>query len=340
MSNSEMVQRYKRPDYPHVGMFVSFTEHGIEKFTVIIACDSLDTGEKWMTGTDGIRRWWHEIDYFYSHKMLQDAIDYATKPKRITQGPFDGFNELVNAVVHRGENELNISLQPSRLEIGEVVVLGNSEISKEKAPYKVEVASAQDLKFNGMVTLTQTLASLPGISTLSNGLAISKPVVRGLYGYRVATVLNGVRFDNQQWQQEHGFGLESVGVDRIEVIEGPAALLYGAEAIGGVINLLPEKSAPVGRTLGNFNLKLFSNTLGAYSELGLKGADEKINWQIHLGGQSQADYLDGKECSVSCGNTRYMQNSPQMLFEGWHFERLVVTHESSPRLLLIVRRVC
>jgi iron complex outermembrane receptor protein len=234
--------------------------------------------------------------------------------------------ELVNAAVHRGENELNVSLQPSRLEIGEVVVLGNSEISKEKTPYKVEVASAQDLKFNGMVTLTQTLASLPGISTLSNGLAISKPVVRGLYGYRVATVLDGVRFDNQQWQQEHGFGLESVGVDRIEVIEGPAALLYGAEAIGGVINLLPEKSAPVGRTLGNFNLKLFSNTLGAYSELGLKGADKKINWQIHLGGQSHADYLDGKEVKVP--NTRFLTlNANGMIgyFYDWGFSNLDYT---------------
>ncbi len=234
--------------------------------------------------------------------------------------------ELKNTEVQQGTNELNVSMQPTRLEIGEVVVLGNSVVSKEKVPYKVEIASTQDLKYNGMVTLTQTLASLPGISTLSNGLAISKPVIRGLYGYRVATVLNGVRFDNQQWQEEHGFGLEAVGVDRIEVIEGPAALLYGAEAVGGVINLLPEKSAPVGRILGNYNLKLFTNTLGAYSELGFKGANKRINWQVHVGGQSHADYLDGKDDKVP--NTRFLTlnaNGMAGYFYDWGFSSLDYT---------------
>jgi len=231
--------------------------------------------------------------------------------------------EVKNVNIKSGKNELNAVLEPTRLEIGEVVVLGNSVLNKEKVPYKVEVASAKDLRYNGMVTLTQTLAELPGISSLSNGLAISKPVIRGLYGYRIATVLNGVRFDNQQWQEEHGFGLEEVGVDRVEVIEGPAALLYGAEAIGGVINLLPERSAPVGRILGNYNLKLFSNTLGAYSELGFKGANQKINWQLHVGGQSHADYLDGKDNKVP--NTRFLTlNANGMFgyFYDWGFSNL------------------
>jgi iron complex outermembrane receptor protein len=234
--------------------------------------------------------------------------------------------EVKNISIHSGGNELDVLMQSTKLEIGEVVVIGNSVVNKEKVPYKVEIASAKDLRYNGMVTLTQTLAELPGISTLSNGLAISKPVIRGLYGYRIATVLHGVRFDNQQWQEEHGFGLEEVGVDRVEVIEGPAALLYGAEALGGVINLLPEKSAPVGRILGNYNIKLFTNTLGAYSELGFKGANKKINWQVHVGGQSHADYLDGKDQRIP--NTRFLTlNANGMVgyFYDWGFSNLDYT---------------
>jgi iron complex outermembrane receptor protein len=234
--------------------------------------------------------------------------------------------EVQDVQVSKGENTLNVIMQPTNLEVGEVVVIGNSVLSKEKVPYKVEIASAKDLRYNGMVTLTQTLAELPGISRLSNGLAISKPVIRGLYGYRIATVLNGVRFDNQQWQEEHGFGLDDIGVDRIEVIEGPAALLYGAEALGGVINLLPEKSAPVGRILGDYNLKVFTNTLGAYSQLGFKGADKKISWQLHLGGQSHADYLDGKDQKIP--NTRFLTlNANGMIgyFYDWGFSNLDYT---------------
>ena len=61
----------------------------------------------------------------------------------------------------------------------------------------------------------------PGISQLTTGPAISKPVIRGLYGNRVLAVLSGLKFDNQQWQDEHGLGLNDVGIDRIEVIKGP-----------------------------------------------------------------------------------------------------------------------
>lgn len=234
--------------------------------------------------------------------------------------------EVKDVQITKGENSLNVILQPTNLELGEVVVIGNSVLNKEKVPYKVEIASAKDLRYNGMVTLTQTLAELPGINRLSNGLAISKPVIRGLFGYRIATVLNGVRFDNQQWQEEHGFGLDDIGVDRIEVIEGPAGLLYGAEALGGVINLLPEKSAPVGRILGDYNLKVFTNTLGAYSELGFKGAGKRISWQLHLGGQSHADYLDGKDQKIP--NTRFLTlNANGMIgyFYDWGISNLDYT---------------
>lgn len=234
--------------------------------------------------------------------------------------------EVKNFEIKPGNNNLDVSLQPTNLELGEVVVIGSSVSSKENVPYKVEIASAKDLRYNGMVTLTQTIASLPGISILSNGLGISKPVIRGLFGYRIATVLNGVKFDNQQFQDEHGFGLEDVGIDRVEVIEGPAALFYGAEALGGVINLLPENGAPVGKILGNYNLKIFSNTLGAYSELGFKGATKKISWQLHLGGQSHADYLDGKDQKIP--NTRFLTLSANGMlgyFYDWGFSNLDYT---------------
>ncbi len=260
---------------------------------------------------------------------MEGNYSFTNLPKGnfTVQFSYVGYKTKVeNVSISETTNQVNVSLQPTKLEIGEVVVLGNSVVSKEKVPYRVEIASAKDLRYNGMVTLTQTLAELPGISKLTNGLAISKPVIRGLYGYRIATVLNGVRFDNMQWQEEHGFGLEEVGVDRVEVIEGPAALLYGAESIGGVINLLPERSAPVGRILGNYNLKVFSNTLGAYTELGFKGANKKINWQIHAGGQSHADYLDGKDVKVP--NTRFLTlNANGMIgyFYNWGFSNLDYT---------------
>ncbi len=228
----------------------------------------------------------------------------------IPNGTFDvefsfiGFKNLIISSQFRGKNvELNVSLKPTNLEIGEVVVLGNSILEEEKVPYKVETVSSKQLQTIPQPTLAAALAQLPGVSVMSSGLGISKPVIRGMYGYRISTIINGVRFDNQEWQNEHGLGIDNVGIGKIQIIEGPAALLYGADALGGVINLVPEKNAPVGKTVGEYNMKIFSNTLGANGNLSLKGTDKKLSWQLNAGGESHADYLDGNGKKIS--NTRF-----------------------------------
>lgn len=146
---------------------------------------------------------------------------------------------------------------------------------------------------NGYINITNSLSLLPGISELTNGSGISKPVVRGLFGYRIAPIVNGLRIDNQQWQDEHDFGLTDLGAESIEIIEGPASLLFGSQALGGIIRINNEKNAPQNEIIGNYNLKIFSNTLGANTELGLKGTKDVLSWQFHLNGKSHADYLAG-----------------------------------------------
>jgi iron complex outermembrane receptor protein len=106
-------------------------------------------------------------------------------------------------------------------------------------------------------------------------------------------LLSGLRFDNQQWQDEHGMGLNDVGIDRIEIIKGPMSVLYGSEAIGGVINIIDEAPAAPGNTSGDFNTRLFSNTYGLYADVGFKGANQNRNWQLRGGVNSNADYSDG-----------------------------------------------
>ena len=220
------------------------------------------------------------------------------------QFSYVGYKSKIVLVLLKGkEVDLNVELTPSKLEIGEVVVLGNNINELEKVPYKVEKVETADMKKEGMITLNRSLTLLPGISELSNGFSISKPVVRGLYGYRVAAIVSGLRFDNQEWQNEHGFGVNDVGIGSVEVIEGPAALLYGSNVIGGAVNFVDPSFAPVGRTLANAHLQVFSNTLGANADFGIKSSGEKVRWQLYAGGQSHADYLDGNDERVP--NTRF-----------------------------------
>src|SRR5215467_7419102 len=123
----------------------------------------------------------------------------------------------------------------------EVVVSGIRTSSVRETSLNIQPLSVEKMRQSGALNVSDALAKLPGISQLTTGPAISKPVIRGLYGNRVLAVLSGLKFDNQQWQDEHGLGLNDVGIDRIEVIRGPASLLYGSEAIGGVLNIIEEE---------------------------------------------------------------------------------------------------
>jgi iron complex outermembrane receptor protein len=123
-------------------------------------------------------------------------------------------------------------------------------------------------------------------------VAIAKPVIRGMYGNRVLVLLSSLKFDNQQWQDEHGMGLSDVGVDRVELIKGPASILYGSDAVGGVVNVIEEQ--PVGPGLkSDLNLRLSSNTGGINADAGWSKANDQGWWRIRIGAENHADYSDG-----------------------------------------------
>lgn len=187
----------------------------------------------------------------------------------------------------------NISLKQSFVQYTEVVVYGTNNSDNDKTANAISQIDVLDMRNSGAMNLSDGIAKIPGVSQLSTGSGISKPVIRGLYGNRIQTVLYGSRFDNQQWQDEHGLGLSDVGIDRVEIIKGAASLLYGSEAMGGVINIIEEKSAPINTVKADFSTQFFSNTYGNATDVGVKGATKKINWRIRLGENSHADYSDG-----------------------------------------------
>lgn len=265
--------------------YVTEKENGTELEGVNIFINKLQRGT--VTNTEG---------YF--------AIENLPYGNYEIQFSYVGYKSVILPVnLNKSEVVVNISLERTNINIGNVLILGNSIRSQEDIPYKIETLSRKKLNADGFINTANSLSLLPGVSVVTKGSGITKPVIRGLTGYRVAPVINGLRVDNQQWQEEHDFGLYAVGAERVEVIEGPASLLYGSQALGGVIKIENEKNAPVHSIVGNYNLKLFSSTLGASTEIGLKGAEEKLSWQVHLNGQSHADYLAGGGEKVP--NTRF-----------------------------------
>lgn len=217
---------------------------------------------------------------------------------------FIGFttqNKTIN--LQQNETTQDIVLDETEFQIDEVIVSTAFNKIQTQNVMKVEHSSIKELQKKGTATLIEGLATIPGVSQVSTGTSIGKPVIRGLSGNRVLVYSQGVRLENQQFGDEHGLGLNDAGVESVEVIKGPASLLYGSDALGGVLYFNSERFANANTFKVNFNQKLFSNTLGSNTSLGLKTSTD--NWKFSVRGtyDTHSDYTvpDGNRVT----NTRY-----------------------------------
>ncbi len=181
--------------------------------------------------------------------------------------------------------ELNILMQEAVFEMDEVIVsTGFNKLQKDNV-MKVSHESMANLSQKGMQNIMEGIAQVPGVSNLSTGTGIVKPVIRGLSGNRVLVYNQGVRLENYQFGEKHGMSIDPSGVASVEVIKGAASLLYGSDALGGVIYLIPEKFAPKNRTVYNLSATYFSNSQGGQSSAGVKTSKEK--WQFLARGSAK-----------------------------------------------------
>jgi len=197
---------------------------------------------------------------------------------------------------------LSIALESTTLELEEVVVTSNNTSLPDNIPFSVNTVSLSTVKKTSQPTLMQNLARQPGIDRISVGNGIGKPVIRGLSFNRIMLYAMGTRIENQQWDDRHDLGIVETGLDKVEVVYGPSALIYGADALGGALIFVDEKPAPNGKIMGDVNLSLFSNTEGINGDVGLKGTTKNgFFWLARVGGASHTSYIQGKEDEDSTG---------------------------------------
>ncbi len=134
----------------------------------------------------------------------------------------------------------------------EVVVTANSIATMLRTtPQPIVDIPNSYLMQNASTNIIDALSNVPGVSGISDGQSISKPVIRGLGYNRVVVVNDGVRQEGQQWGDEFGIEVDQNSVDRVEILKGPASLIYGSDALNGVINFLPEETLPEGQIKGD-----------------------------------------------------------------------------------------
>ncbi|MEI6022117.1 MAG: Plug domain-containing protein, partial [Bacteroidota bacterium] len=126
-------------------------------------------------------------------------MDFTTMVLNIKKIGFISSSYTINT---KQLNEINIYLEADLNHLNEIVVYGNQSSLKSETANNIEVLESKTMREQGAMNLSDGIAKLPGVNQLSTGAGISKPVIRGLFGNRIQTVLLGMRFDNQQWQDE------------------------------------------------------------------------------------------------------------------------------------------
>ncbi len=225
-----------------------------------------------------------------NYNVVFSSLGYATISKK--------FNFSNNQTITE-----NLQMEESAVEMEEVIVSTPFHRLQSENVMKVDRVSIDNLNSSGAVTLADGIKNIAGVDLITTGTGIGKPVIRGLSSNRVLTYTQGVRLENQQFGDEHGLGINEAGVESVEVIKGPASLLYGSDALGGVLYLNPEKFAISGETHGDLSSTYFSNTLGTSTNLGVKTSGEKLKFLARGSHSSFSDYETGANYSVT--NSRF-----------------------------------
>lgn len=200
---------------------------------------------------------------------------------------YETFSQQINFPFTK---QLNIELAPSAIEIEEIIISTPFHKLQSENVMKVERKTISNLKSKGALTLAEGITTIAGVESISTGLSIGKPVIRGLSSNRVLVYTQGVRLENQQFGEEHGLGLSDAGIESVEVIKGPASLLYGSDALGGVLYLNPERFAPSNSDQASAGYEYFSNTKGFNTNIGYKKSGGAFKFLFRGSLTEHADY--------------------------------------------------
>ncbi|MDG1189307.1 MAG: TonB-dependent receptor, partial [Flavobacteriales bacterium] len=193
------------------------------------------------------------------------------------------------SIKYLSENEFNIRLNKLHIEINEVEISAiNQKLSSNQA------IALQSLVFNSVndntLNIVERLTHISGVDKQSTGTGINKVTVRGLSGTRLVTYLNGARIENQQWGTDHGIGFTELGIGKAELIKGPASLMFGADALAGVLYFVDDSYVNSGTSKLKFVSSLQTALMRFNNIIISKWAKNNFRMNTYAEYGSAADY--------------------------------------------------
>ena len=261
--------------------------------------------------------------------VITDAngeFNISSAPSRgsfLIQVRYIGYKTLTRTVDFSKSATLVFELEESVIEGKEIVITG-SAFSSDNRQNSTSIATVtkEDLLYNPSTNIIDALSKVPGVSQITTGPAISKPVIRGLSANRVVTLSNGVKQQGQQWGDEHGIEIDQYSAERIEILRGPASLMYGSDALGGVINILDALPAPDGTIRGEFLSNYATNNGLSGTSLMLQGNNKGLVYRARGSYRNAYSYKTATEYVPNSGFNETSFEGQIGLNKNWGYAHL------------------
>ncbi len=247
----------------------------------------------------------------------------------ILEASFEGYKTIVAHVdIVSGANTKDFSLASSVMENEAVMVTAvGAATSIRKAPVPVTRMNKTELLSVPSTNIIDAISRQPGVSQLTTGPAISKPIIRGLGYNRLVVINDGVRQEGQQWGDEHGIEIDENSVSRVEIVKGPASLIYGSDALAGVINIITTVPAPENTIRGNVLGTYGSNNKQRSFFGNIGGNQNGFNWNAWGDYVAAADYKNKYDGRVWNSKFNEKNLGGYVGYNGaWGYSHLIVSN--------------
>lgn len=206
-----------------------------------------------------------------------------------------GYAASVQELVVAGLTELNIQLEETPFQVEPVTVTATRiPTSTLRSPLPTSALGEDQLRREASISIAKSLSKLAGVRSVSTGEQIGKPMIRGLFGSRVLVLENGSRLEDYSWSDEDAPSVDARLAQRVEVIRGPASVLYGSDAEGGVVNVIPEDlpSANGGPGFHTIGVEAYgaTNNKELGSAIKIAGASGRLGWRLFGVGRFAESY--------------------------------------------------
>lgn len=213
------------------------------------------------------------------------------------------------------------------LQLNELTVTGVTGDTKLKhATAPINIVSPQVLRATASTNIIDAIAHQPGVNQLTTGGSISKPIIRGLGYNRVVVMSEGVRQEGQQWGDEHGVEVDGSSVNSVEILKGPASLMYGSDAMAGVVILHPQATPPDGEIRANVSTEYQTNNGLFHYSLQMAGNQKGFVWDARFSDKMAHAYKNKYDGYVP--GSQFRERAGRLMLginKSWGHSRLIWT---------------